>query len=178
MLDEAAAGYALAAFRELEARGETRRPPSRRPLHASLEALVRAVPEPRDPAELLRALAESRPAYALDAALLARCGEHTAAVLAGREDASFLFAGDGAELLARFYRDAPTARFYNGLLVDAVEELVDGRPLRVLEVGAGTGGTTAHLLARLDGRADYLFTDVSSYFTARADAEFGGNGHF
>ena len=63
VLDEAAAGYALAAFRELGWEGDAERladavAPSRRPLLASLLALVEAVPGPRDPGELSRARRE------------------------------------------------------------------------------------------------------------------------
>ena len=47
------------------------------------------------------------------------------------------------------------------------------RPIRVLEVGAGTGATTAHVLPVLPlGRAHYLFTDLSPLFLARAKAKF------
>ena len=47
--------------------------------------------------------------------------------------------------------------------------LPDDRKLRILEVGAGTGGTTAHVLPLLPAdRTEYLFTDVSPLFTARA----------
>ncbi|MGP4101269.1 methyltransferase [Nonomuraea sp. KM90] len=47
-------------------------------------------------------------------------------------------------------------------------------PLRVVELGGGAGGSTA---AALDGlgaaKADYLFTDVSRFFTMAAEDRFG-----
>ena len=55
-----------------------------------------------------------------------------------------------------------------------VEKLVQGMNLshlRILEIGAGTGGTTAHLLPHLR-EADYVFTDISPLFLARAKARF------
>ena len=56
-----------------------------------------------------------------------------------------------------------------------VSELPEGRRLRVLEVGAGTGGTTARVLPALPaGRTDYAYTDVSAGFFAEAEGRFGG----
>ena len=73
-----------------------------------------------------------------------------------------------AELLAHFYRDAPASRFSNTLVTEVVGALAAGRrdrPLRVLEVGGGTGGTTAHVRAVLPEGSEYTFTDVSPRFT-------------
>ncbi|MBB4922435.1 non-ribosomal peptide synthetase [Kitasatospora kifunensis] len=48
------------------------------------------------------------------------------------------------------------------------------RPLRILEVGGGYGTLTRHLLPLLPAdRTDYLFTDISPYFTDRAKEVFG-----
>ena len=45
--------------------------------------------------------------------------------------------------------------------------------LRILEIGAGTGGTTAALLPRLSSdRVRYVFTDVSDPFLDRAKQKF------
>ncbi|GAT67394.1 type 12 methyltransferase [Planomonospora sphaerica] len=47
-------------------------------------------------------------------------------------------------------------------------------PLRVVELGAGAGGSTAAALHGLAGEeADYLFTDVSRFFTMAAEDRFG-----
>ncbi len=53
-----------------------------------------------------------------------------------------------------------------GVLVDtALENTAFGRPARIAEVGAGTGGITAHLLPRLRSADDrYFITDVSAGF--------------
>src|SRR5690606_16952919 len=46
-----------------------------------------------------------------------------------------------------------------------------------LEIGAGTGGTTAHLVERLpaDG-VEYVFTDVARTLLERSRARFAGHG--
>ena len=49
----------------------------------------------------------------------------------------------------------------------------DRAGVRVLEIGGGTGGTTGGLVARLGGRGEYVFTDVSPVFLAEARARFG-----
>ena len=47
------------------------------------------------------------------------------------------------------------------------------RALSILEIGAGTGGTTSALLPVLPaGRTRYVYTDVSPLFTARARDRF------
>ncbi|GGU91388.1 hypothetical protein GCM10010182_02900 [Actinomadura cremea] len=95
---------------------------------------------------------------------------------------------DDLPLQALLFEDADTAdgayreNTVNRYLNAAVAEVLrwapanvrpDG-PLRVLEVGAGVGGTTADALAGLDGRdVDYLYTDVSRYFTSLGRRRFG-----
>jgi acyl transferase domain-containing protein/NADPH:quinone reductase-like Zn-dependent oxidoreductase/NAD(P)-dependent dehydrogenase (short-subunit alcohol dehydrogenase family) len=106
--------------------------------------------------------------------LLDRCGAPLADVLTGRCDALTLLFPDGSQtLVERIYRDSALARAYHDLFREAVRLAIGGmpadRPLRVLEVGAGTGSTTASLLPDLPaGRAEYIFTDISPLFVARA----------
>ena len=58
-----------------------------------------------------------------------------------------------------------------------VAGLPDGRRLRVIEVGAGTGSATAAILPELPaGRFDYMYTDISVGFFAEAEARFGDGG--
>lgn len=46
--------------------------------------------------------------------------------------------------------------------------------LNILEVGAGYGSLTRHLLPALPGDSRYLFTDISPFFLEAARAELGG----
>ena len=128
-----------------------------------------ALPESPDP---------GRTAGSIEGALLERCGESLAEVLRGRADPMELLFG-GAPSAADLYSKPASARALNRLVASAVERaaagLPEGRRLRVLEVGAGTGGTTAAVLPRLPaGRADYEFTDISAGFFAAAERRLGG----
>ena len=108
-----------------------------------------------------------------------RCGERLSRVLTGAEDPlELLFPGGDTSALSRLYRDTPLALLLNNLIRAAVEKVAaswpDGRALRVLEIGGGTGGTTAHVLSALPaGRCEYTFTDIGPLFVARARDAFG-----
>ena len=57
-----------------------------------------------------------------------------------------------------------------------VSRLPAGERLRVLEVGAGTGGSTGPVLGALpESRTNYAFTDVSAAFLREAEKRFGGS---
>ncbi|GHG98886.1 non-ribosomal peptide synthetase [Streptomyces lanatus] len=76
------------------------------------------------------------------------------------------------------YRENVMSAYLNRVLAaalrSAAEAQAPGRPLRVLEVGAGTGASTAGALAALDGLpVEWLFTDVSPFFLDRARERFG-----
>ncbi|WP_067973175.1 class I SAM-dependent methyltransferase [Nocardiopsis trehalosi] len=90
---------------------------------------------------------------------------------------ALLFAGGETGAADGAYRDNAVNRYVNAAVaavaLRAAEERAP-RPLRVLEIGAGVGGTTADVLAALAGRpVDYLFTDVSRYFLDAGRERFG-----
>jgi acyl transferase domain-containing protein/acyl carrier protein len=111
--------------------------------------------------------------------LAARCGERLADVLRGSVDPlELLFPGGSLALTENVYVHSPFARAYNSLIARAVTDLAKAlpeRPLRILEIGGGTGATTRAVLQALSeqGRdCDYTFTDVSPLFVARAQERF------
>jgi len=110
--------------------------------------------------------------------LLERCGRNLAGVLKGTiNPLEVLFPGGSLATLEKLYQDSPASQACNGLVQAAVtavvEKLPKGRSLRVLEIGAGTGGTTTYVLPVLRGIAsEYVFTDVSPQFTSKAEAKF------
>ena len=130
-----------------------------------------------DPSERREELLERFPRGQVELTLLGRCGEQLAGVLSGRVDPlSLLFPQEGIRA-EDLYRDAPGAKVFNRLvqqsLAAALEQLPAGRPLRVLEIGAGTGGTTGYVLPVLPGeRTEYIYTDISPGFFAAAEERF------
>ena len=109
---------------------------------------------------------------------LRRCGPELARVLDGRQDPLQLLFPEGSFAEARsLYVESPFARTYNNALAEAVTaaiaRLPAGAKLRVLEIGAGTGGTTHYVLPRLPAdRSEYTFTDLSPLFLERAAEQF------
>ncbi len=107
--------------------------------------------------------------------------QHLDEILLGRLDPMDLLSAEGTEGLEQFYDVAPVNRFHNRiaqiLMRDVADRWPGDRPLRVLEVGAGTGGLTAALLPVLPPeRTHYTFTDVSPVFFLRARQRFADYG--
>jgi acyl transferase domain-containing protein/ubiquinone/menaquinone biosynthesis C-methylase UbiE len=140
---------------------------------------VTRVPGSVQPDARCAELLARHPSARAELAVTRRCAGRLADVLRERCDPlELLFPGGSFELAEELYRDAPAAHAFNVLLREAVRALVEvrpaGRTLRILEVGAGTGGTASRLLPILPPeRTEYVFTDVSPLFVARARDTLG-----
>jgi 3-oxoacyl-(acyl-carrier-protein) synthase/acyl carrier protein/SAM-dependent methyltransferase len=122
-------------------------------------------------------------------ALLQRCLEHLVPVLRGELPATHVLFPDGSmSLVENVYRGNPIADFFNARTAEAVEKAVlarlaalpEGGTVHLLELGAGTGGTTAGILERLAPHApriSYTYTDVSLGFRSFAE-RFGERAPF
>lgn len=112
-------------------------------------------------------------------ALATHLTRHLADVLTGRASALALLSAESAgHLLEQYYDTAPISRFHNRLAQALLRALLAhwpaDRALRVLEIGAGTGGMTAALLPLLPAdRTRYRYTDVSPAYPTRARNRFG-----
>ncbi|MGQ4416216.1 SDR family NAD(P)-dependent oxidoreductase, partial [Streptomyces sp. SAS_269] len=132
-------------------------------------------------------LTDRHPALTPIGSLLRDCLAALPDVLTGRRSAmDVLFPDGSAERVAAVYRGDPVTDRCNTEVARLVTERVrarraaePGRTVRILEVGAGTGGTTATVLAALApyaGSVEYVFTDVSPAFVRKARTRFGA-GH-
>lgn len=117
------------------------------------------------------------PAYRSAIRLVRASGRRLAGTLRGTEDPrEWLVAGEHLADLRELYADSPVFHVYLTTLAEAVAtvQAASGpRPVRILEVGAGTGSATALILDRLPaGISEYLFTDISAFFLRSARARF------
>lgn len=132
----------------------------------------------RDPAREWAKLLGTEPALLPELSLVYHCGMNLADVLRGRVDSlDVLFSDAGAGALEHLYQSGLAVVSYNVMLAEAVSAAIStvphGRPLRVLEIGAGTGGLTAHVLPRLPADTSrYVYTDLSPAFFRRAEKAF------
>ena len=144
--------------------------------------LIAAAIAPVDTAATFSRLRRDHPETAAELELTSRTGRKLASALRGECDPlQLLFPGGSTEFAERVYRDSPPAKVFNGMMGAIVGEALKRKtPIRILEIGAGTGGTTAHVLPHLLQASggvpvQYMFTDVGPLFVTRARERFGSN---
>ncbi|MEM6401717.1 MAG: beta-ketoacyl synthase N-terminal-like domain-containing protein, partial [Cyanobacteria bacterium P01_D01_bin.116] len=114
------------------------------------------------------------PTATAELTLLHRCGINLAEVLQDKTDPlQLLFPQGDLTTATQLYQDSPGAKLMNSLVKQVVESLLRNKPenrkLKILEIGAGTGGTTSYLLPILNSNSnsnitEYTFSDVSPLF--------------
>jgi acyl transferase domain-containing protein/SAM-dependent methyltransferase len=106
------------------------------------------------------------------------CGAKLIPVLTGQESPLETLFPDGSfDITDYLYHHWPLVAYCNDILQAVIEaaarNIPAGKLFRLLEIGAGTGGTTAALLPVLPpDRTLYQYTDVSELFLARAEERF------
>jgi acyl transferase domain-containing protein/SAM-dependent methyltransferase/acyl carrier protein len=146
----------------------------------SEEWIVRSTPTSGDPEAQIKALGQTFPQCAGEISMLSECGTRLAEVLSGTCDPlEILFPGGSMTEVEKLTQDSPAAQAFNELVARvigaALAKLPKDRIARVIEVGAGTGGTTTAVLAGLsDAQVEYVFTDVSQLFLDKAKQKFSG----
>ena len=93
-----------------------------------------------------------------------------------------LFGHADVEVAAGIYERRAAARYLNGIVAACVRAIAEQRtgtpPFRLLEAGAGTGGTTSALVSFFPDDGEYWFTDVSEGFLGPGERKFGGRRAF
>ncbi|TRX93705.1 hypothetical protein FHL15_005381 [Xylaria flabelliformis] len=132
----------------------------------------------------LQSILESHPTHFNEHELLGIVGSQLAQILNGSVNPLQLLFQEpqSRALLEQVYARAPMYEAMNELLGTLVAKIAVENPsktLRILEVGAGTGGTTRYVLEHLrrqGAKFDYLFTDISSLLVSGAKKQFGTDG--
>ncbi|KAI1178434.1 S-adenosyl-L-methionine-dependent methyltransferase [Nemania sp. FL0916] len=126
------------------------------------------------------------PAFECEAKLMNLIGPRLAECLSGKLDPlSVLFSSAASrQIMENFYLSAPIMAAHAEQLVSFMINLVRGiaadsqASVRILEIGAGTGGTTGPLVAILENSklaVNYTFTDIGPSFVHKAKVRWGRN---
>lgn len=116
--------------------------------------------------------------------LLHTTGSKLASCLTERDDPIALLFGSAQAraLMTDVYTNAPMFKAgtiaLGRYLADIFSQWSNDHKIRILELGAGTGGTTSYLvdlLAKQRGKFQYTFTDLSSSLVGAAKKRFGKN---
>lgn len=107
-----------------------------------------------------------------------RCGDNLVEILQGKAvPLNYLFPNGSYEVVEAIYKTSVVAQYFNGVIKSALEgitaNLEAGQTLKILEIGAGSGGTTGSVLPVLAAQqTQYYFTDISNLFLAKARQNF------
>ncbi|BCH57154.1 SDR family NAD(P)-dependent oxidoreductase [Agrobacterium vitis] len=117
--------------------------------------------------------------------LLDECLQHLPDILRGKVAATdIIFPNASLKKVEGIYKNNERSDYFNLKLAEAARTylglLLAERPdarVRILEIGAGTGGTTATVLPQLDAFkahiGEYCYTDVSNAFLIHGRTEYG-----
>jgi 2-polyprenyl-3-methyl-5-hydroxy-6-metoxy-1,4-benzoquinol methylase len=137
----------------------------------------------KDSATIYEELMHQYELYAVDARLVKLTGPMLAECLMGEVDATkLLFGSDhAANTLQEYYTNSPVLAVATAQVVTLITATLDkiekpsNTTVRILEVGAGTGGTTRQLLEALaqhNVKVDYTFSDISPSLVTKAKRRF------
>ncbi|MGE4192797.1 MAG: SDR family NAD(P)-dependent oxidoreductase [Pseudodesulfovibrio sp.] len=129
-----------------------------------------------------RSIVDDYPGYLPETVVLGRLGMHLVNLLRGRRNVEEILSYEPGGLLEAFYTRSPSARFQNTQVARLVERLrrrlPAGRPLRILDVGAGFGGPLQDILSSMPSeQLKYTCLDKSDDVLQRLKAANSDNQH-
>lgn len=113
------------------------------------------------------------------------CTYHLPDILRGNVSSTeIIFSDSSFALLEKIYKNNVFADYFNSLIADTVYCFINDRltqlkakeQIRIVEVGAGTGGTSSAVFKRIKDFSDkivYWYTDISSSFINFGKKEYG-----
>ena len=124
------------------------------------------------------------PEVSAHANLLREClGQYSSILQGSRKATDIIFPDASPVLVEAIYAGNPTADCMNARVAAAVaayreahRESPEHKPLRILELGAGTGSTTAKVLSvlrEIAPNSHYVYTDISPRFVQHGERRFG-----
>jgi microcystin synthetase protein McyG len=122
-------------------------------------------------------LVEKYSSWRTELLVFQRCALNLGSVLVGKQDSiEVLFPNGSMSDLEHMYQDSPISRLLNENIRRVIRNVLkaaEGSPIRILEIGAGTGGTSSYILPELQAtQSEYIFTDVSPIFLSNAKRKF------
>lgn len=116
--------------------------------------------------------------------LLWVCSQHITAILTGKQTAqNIMFPNSSMKLVEGIYRDNKVSDYFNQVTTKAVVAHIKAKlkaderdqKIKILEVGAGSGGTTTQVLKSISlysNSIQYVYTDISKAFITFAKRMF------
>ncbi len=111
-------------------------------------------------------------------------------ILTGKQLATdVMFTDSSMKLVEGIYKENPVADYFNETVADIAAAYVRERlkqevpqKIRIIEIGAGTGGTSAMVFKKLkpycEHIQEYCYTDISRAFLIHAEKEYGAENPF
>ena len=134
--------------------------------------------------DALDSLTSLNKAYVPHANLLLSCLNSFNEIVTGKIKATeIIFPNESMDLVKEIYKGNYTADFFNELLCNlvfstvkkGVSEISNDEKIKILEVGAGTGGTSELLfkiLKPFEAHIEYTYTDLSKSFLLFAERQY------
>ncbi|MBF0119062.1 MAG: SDR family NAD(P)-dependent oxidoreductase [Desulfobacterales bacterium] len=107
--------------------------------------------------------------------LLCACVDNYHDILHGEIKATdVMFPDSSTELVENIYKDT----YFNDLVAEVILAYIKIKreKINIIEIGAGTGGTTSFVIPKIDSYKDqikYVYTDISNSFILHGKKEFG-----